>query len=122
MAAAAAITVQGTIGSLPGGSRTIGPLTITSAAANGSVTQMVLQAGANTITTPTNINTTGCIIILPSNNTSATTLKGISGDTGIAIGKTGFFVLTWDSTAAPSSFVLDSVSTQTGKTTEIIYF
>jgi len=122
MAANASIQITGAIQGAPGGSATIGPLTISSAAANYQVQTIVLQSGANTITLPTLPAPTGCIIILPTANTSIVTLKGISGDTGIAIGKTTTQMLTWDATAVPTSFVLSSVSTQTGLVTEIIFF
>lgn len=122
MAATATIRIDGSIAGAPDGTHVIGPLYITSSAANASVQQLVLQSGANTITTPTNISTSGCIICLPSANTAVVTLKGVSGDTGIAIGKTTTQVLNWDPTAAPSSFVLNSASTQTGLTTTIIFF
>ena len=122
MAAAASITVSGYISNTPSGSRSIGPITITSAAANGQVQQIVLQSGDNTITVPTGIATNGCIIILPSDNTAVTTLKGVGGDTGIALGKTTKQVLNWDSTAAPATFVLNSASTQTSKITEIQFY
>jgi hypothetical protein len=51
-----------------------------------------------------------------------TTLKGVTGDTGIALGKTGFFMLCFDPTAVPASFVLTSASTQTGLFTYIQFF
>lgn len=122
MAATASIQITGTISSTPAGGRTIGPITLTSAAASGVVTQVVLANGTNTITVPSDIATSGCVIQLPSTNTAATTLKGVAGDTGVSIGKTGATLLSWDSTAAPSSFVLTSASAQTGKVTEIIWF
>ena len=122
MAAAASVSVTGTITGLPTGARAIGALTSTSAAANGVVTQVVLVSGANTITIPSSPAPTGCIVKLPSDNTAVVTLKGVSGDTGIAIGKTTWFVLTWDPTAVPASFVLNSAATQTGKITEITFF
>ncbi len=122
MAATANITVSGNFASLATGTRTLGPNTVTSAAANGQVQEIVLQSGANTITVPSTPATTGCIIVLPSSNTSLTTLKGISGDTGVSIGKVGFTVLTWDSANAPASFVLNSAATQTGLVTEITFF
>jgi len=124
MAATASITISGTISNTPTGSRAVGPITLTSAAANGQVQQLVLAAGDNTITVPTGIATSGCIIQLPATNTSVTTLKGTSGgsDTGIAIGKTTAQVLNWDATAAPANFILNSVSTQTSKVTEITFF
>lgn len=93
---------------------------ITSTTASLVVTETVLAAGANTITVPS--NSTGCVIKLPSTNTSVTTLKGVAGDTGIAIGKTGTIVLSWEGGTAPASFVLDSVSTQTGLYTQVSFF
>lgn len=122
VAATANLTISGQIIGLPGGTLNVGPLSLSSAAANGQIQWVVLQSGANTITTPASPSPTGCIIVLPATNTSVTTLKGVSGDTGIAIGKTTTQVLTWDPTAAPATFVLSSVSTQTGLATMIIFF
>ena len=122
MAATANITVSGNFSGLATGSRTIGPNTVTSTTANGQVQQIVLQSGANTITCPTTPAPTGCVIVLPSTNTALTTLKGVTGDTGVSIGKVGTVMLSWDSANAPASFVLNSASTQTGLVTEISFF
>jgi hypothetical protein len=122
MAATASVIVSGSFSTLPTGSRQVGPLTISAAAANGQVTQVVLASGANTITVPTTPAPSGCIIVLPATNTALTTLKGVTGDTGVAIGKTGFLVLTWDSANPPSSFCLTSASAQTGLVTEVTFF
>ena len=122
MAATASVSIAGMIQGTVTGNRTIGPLNISSANASPIVQTVVLQAGANTITPPTVPATSGCVIQLPSTNTSVTTLKGVTGDTGIAIGKTTTTVLNWDATAAPANFVLTSVTTQTGLVTEIAYF
>ncbi len=122
MAATATITIGGSIQSAPTGSKNIGPISLTSSAANLGVTEVVLQAGANTITPPVTPATSGCIIQLPAANTSIGTLKGGTGDTGIALGKTTTTLLNWDPTAPPVTFVLTSVATQTGLTTEISYF
>ena len=122
MTATASLSIAGAIQNTSTGNRTIGPISISSANASPIVQTIVLQAGANTITPPTVPATSGCVIVLPSTNTSVVTLKGVTGDTGIAIGKTTTTVLNWDSTAAPSSFCLSSVSTQTGLITEIAYF
>ena len=121
MAASATITITGNVTGTPTGSTVFGG-TITSAAANSTVVQTVLQSGANTITLPTLPAPSGCMIKLPATNTAVVTLKGVSGDTGIAIGKTTTTVLNWDPTALPTSFVLNSASTQTGLITEIKYF
>lgn len=122
MAANATVTIGGQITSTPTGTTQIGPITITSAAANGQRTQVSLASGANTITVPTSPAPTGCIIQLPTSNNVVTTLKGITGDTGIAIGKTGFMMLCFDPAAVPASFVLTSASAQTGLITEILFF
>lgn len=122
MAANALVTITGSFQGLPTGSRSLGPITLNSATANGQVTEVVLQSGANTITVPATPATSGCIIALPATNTAVVTLKGVSGDTGIAIGKTTTTVLNWDPAAAPSSFVLNSASTQTGLATEVTFF
>ena len=121
MAAAAIITITGGFTGLTTGNRTIGPISVSSSAACGQVTEVVLQSGANTITVPTTPAPSGCIIELNSANTAVTTLKGVSGDTGIALGKTTTTMLNWDSTALPT-LVLNSASTQTGLVTRITFF
>jgi molybdopterin-binding protein len=124
MASGASVTVTGSVTSMLGGNINIGPATFTSLISNGTIQHVVLQAGANTITVPTQTANVsgGVLIVLPATNTSVTTLKGVTGDTGIAIGKTSFSLITWDPAAVPASFVLTSVSTQTGLYTELIFF
>ncbi len=122
MAATATITVAGSITGLPTGEQKIGPYTVSSAAANGQTQVLVLASGTNTITVPALPATSGCVIVLDPTNTVVTTLKGVAGDTGIALGKTTKNVLNWDPTAAPSSFVLSSASIQTGFNTYITFF
>lgn len=123
MTATATINVSGDIyGSPTSGRKQIGPLSVTSANANAQTQEVVLQSGANTIAVPTIPAPTGCLIQLPVGNTAVVTLKGVTGDTGIAIGKTGITLLTWDPLALPASFVLTSASTQTGLATEISFF
>ncbi len=122
MAATASIQIQGYISNTPTGGRQIGPITLTSAAANGQVQRIVLQSGENVITIPTIPVTNGCIIQLPSDNTAVTKFVGTTADVGFAIGKTTALVLNWDPTAVPVSFILSSASTQTGKATEITFF
>jgi hypothetical protein len=117
MAANATVTISGQVTGLPDGSGVaFGPLTITSAAANWQTQAVVLASGANTITVPTTPAPTGCLVVLPSGNTAVTTLKGVSGDTGIAIGKTSALLICWDPTAVPASFVLNSASLQSAPT------
>ena len=122
MAASATISLAGRITGEPAGSHSIGPLFISSAAANFQVQVGVLASGDNTVTVPTNIATSGVIIVLPQTNTQLVKVKGVGGDTGVAIGKTGFFVLNWESGNAPATFILNSAGTQTGLTTQMIFF
>jgi len=122
MAATAAVTISGYISNLPTGSRQIGPITATSADANGQVQHLVLASGANTVTCPVSPTTSGVVIALPSTGTSLVTLKGIAGDTGVPIGKATSFLWNWGTTNAPSSFVLDSVSAYVGVAAELTFF
>jgi hypothetical protein len=122
MAATASITISGYISNTPTGSRTIGPITKTSADANGQVQRLVLQSGENTITIPTVPAPNGCLIQLPATNTAITKFLGVTGETGFAIGKTTSQFITWDPTAVPASFILSSAATQTGLVTEITFF
>jgi hypothetical protein len=69
-----------------------------SATAPGVIEKKDWTTGANTVTAPSGAK--GVTIKPPAGNTQALTLKGISGDTGIAIHKTD-----------PTSLGLDSVST-----------
>lgn len=127
MTAAASITVNGRISGTPAGQDgpiniTVGPLAITSADASGEVLQTVLGAGANTINVPQLPAASGCIIMLHNDNTQAVTLKGVTGDTGVSLGKTGTTVLNWDAASPPASFCLTSAGAQTGLATTIIFF
>jgi len=115
----ATITISGNVTGQPRGATTIGPITVSSVVAVGQVTTISLASGANVITGPA--NSTGCLINLPPTNTVVTTLKGVTGDTGIAIGKIGTTFLSWDPTAVPA-IVLTSASAQTGLFTEISFF
>lgn len=64
-----------------------------------------LASGANTITPPTSgVTAKAVTIIPPAGNTNSITLKGISGDTGVAIHKTDPTTIALDSPSA--TFVL----------------
>lgn len=57
-----------------------------SVASPGSVTLHTLASGANTITAPTGGSTPVCMTIVPpAGNTQTITLKGVTGDTGVAL-------------------------------------
>lgn len=120
MAAAASITLSGSITSAPTGGKTFSA-SISSAAACPATQTITLQSGANTITVPTAPAPKGCVIKLPAANTVAITLKGVTGDTGVAIGKTGFIVLSWETSSPPSSFCLTAASA-CADPTEISFF
>lgn len=56
------------------------------AASPGQVQIVTLASGANTITVPSGGSTpTCCTIVKPSTNTTSITLKGVTGDTGVAL-------------------------------------
>ena len=119
--ATGSVTVDGSVTGQLTGTRTIGPLTLTSSAAQAQTTQVVLASGANTITVPS----TSCVcavIAFAAASTVTKILKGVTGDTGVAISTTGFVVLTWVSGSAPASFVITCSGADTGNTTEIAYF
>lgn len=53
-----------------------------------------LSSGFNTLTSPDTTNVRFFLIVLPRGNSTSVTLKGITGDTGIAINPNGFALLT----------------------------
>lgn len=81
----------------------------TNASGSGQNQLINLSSGANTITVPS--GAIGVTIIPPSTNAVAITLKGVSGDTGIALALTGPCSL---SLASVSTFVLNAASSITG--------
>ena len=111
------VTIGGSNTGLSNGSKVFNASII--AGACGVTTEVVLASGPNTITVPT--NAAGCVITLPSTNTQAVTLKGVTGDTGIVIDKTSSHLLTFESTP-PASFCLTSAGAQTGLYTVISFF
>lgn len=75
-----------------------------------------LSSGANTISTsncPALAKAGGVILIPPSGNTTSLTLKGVSGDTGIALSLTAPTMLTF-ATTPPTSFVITTGGAITG--------
>lgn len=65
---------------------------------SGQIQQVALSSGNNTITCPS--NAVAVTILMPSGNTVQVTLKGVNGDTGIAL-----------SLSDPTSIGLNGVST-----------
>jgi hypothetical protein len=83
--------------------------------APGDVDVFSLALGANTITLPTGGTAPlGATIVPPPGNTQALTLKGIAGDTGIPIHKTDPTSISFDASAPPASFVLNSAGVVNG--------
>lgn len=89
-----------------------------SAAANatapGKVEKKNLTTGNNTITLPVDGGATpkSVTIIPPSGNATVITLKGVAGDTGVAIHKTDPTTLTFDTTV--TTFVLNAAANVDG--------
>lgn len=82
--------------------------------APGDIDILSLSTGANTITLPTGGSTPkGAVIIPPSGNAVALTLKGVGGDTGIALNKTEPAIVTFDS-PPPASFVINAAAVVNG--------
>jgi hypothetical protein len=81
----------------------------------GAISIIDLQAGNNTITLPISVGMTvkAATIIPPSGNLQTITLKGIAGDTGIALNKTDPTSIAFD-TPAPANFILVAGGTVNG--------
>lgn len=78
-----------------------------------SITIHTLAPGDNTITVPTGGSTVkGATIIPPAGNTQTLTLKGVGGDTGIALSKLDPTSLGFET--APANFVLNAGGAITG--------
>ncbi len=105
MAAAATVTIAGTVTGLPSGTKTLTG-TLTSVAAVGTVQELTLASGANTVTVPT--GATAVLITPPAGNTVLVTLKGVTGDTGVPLHKTFPTLLPLDSTV--TTFCLTAAS------------
>lgn len=109
MAGTATITVSGTLVGGTTGAETMAVNSIVNTSAVEFVQFVSLANGANTITIPA--ASKGLYLIMAPGNTSVITLKGVSGDTGFPIGKTGIFVWQFD-TSPPANFVV-TVTTST---------
>ena len=94
----------------PAGQRVVG----TAVAAE---TIVSLSVGANTVSVPT--GSTNAIIVPPNaafpqpnpSYSGTLTLKGVTGDTGVPISNTYLTYLPWDSSTAPTSFVITATAT-----------
>lgn len=85
----------------------------TNTASPGQIQIVTLSSGANTITVPTGGTTpTACTIMKPAGNTTSITLKGVTGDTGIALHLTDPDTISIASSV--TSFVLTAGASLTG--------
>lgn len=100
---AGSFQITSTAFAIQSGTKQIGPLTITGTATLGEVHDFTPATGANTVTVPT--TATAVIIVPATSNTATLTIKGVTGDTGVAISKVNPTVLSFDATP-PASFVL----------------
>jgi len=79
-----------------------------------SVYVYTLASGANTISFPTGCTVVaGATIIPPSGNTNAITLKGTTGDTGVALHKTDPTSIAFDTTSTTQTSIVLTVATTT---------
>lgn len=79
-----------------------------------AITLLSLASGANTITVPSSsgITVKGALLIPPAGNTQTLTLKGVSGDTGVALSKTEPTFISFDT--PPATFVITAGGTIAG--------
>jgi len=109
--------VAGNTTGAPTGSRTFGPFTITATSAVDQTLVVSLVNGANTVTVPSGAT---AAILAPPNATSPApnpsyggtlTLKGVTGDTGVAISNKWPTVIPFDSST--TTFVVNATATGT---------
>lgn len=93
---------------------TVSLAAVSNTQAPGAISILSLTTGANTITLPTGGSTPiGAVIIPPPGNAQALTLKGVAGDTGIALHKTNPTIVTFDN-PAPANFVINAAAVVNG--------
>ena len=113
------VAISGILTGTPTGTQLIGPNTISGNSSNDyQTTAVTLSSGANTITIPS--WAAGVIIQPNTSNAVALTLKGVTGDTGIAISSTAPTLLSF-AASPPSTFVITAASTLS-YTTQITFF
>lgn len=110
MPAIGVLNLSGSVTALPTGTKNIVVPAINSAAASGAVIDINLASGANVISIAP--GATAAVILMPSTNSLLVTLKGVSGDTGIAINRSTWTVISFDPTA--TSFVLTAAGVVNG--------
>lgn len=111
MAGTATLTVQGTLTGGVTGSENFATGSIVNTSAVEYVQPVALANGFNSITVPTGAK--GMYIIMAAGNTSVTTIKGVTGDTGLPIAPAGIFVMSFAS--SPPATI--GITITTGTTT-----
>jgi len=106
VAGTATISITGAITGVPAGVKTVGPFTVSNTASGGSITDQTLTAGTNTVSVPVGGTYKGVIILPPSGNTNALTLRGVGGDTGVGLHLTDPTVL--GISTSVTSFVINA--------------
>lgn len=114
MAATGTISAQAQIEGLPLGEELAGPLSVISTAALGVVSTLILAAGVNTVTVPA--GATAVMIVQPATGTNAASLRGVSGDTGVALTASGLAAVLAFGSAAPASIVINSAGANSAPT------
>lgn len=111
---AGSITLSGTISTVPPGSAEIS-VTLTPSPSNLiEILNLILASGANTIAVPTWANY--CLIEPSPGNTEGLTLKGVTGDTGVAISPVNPTLLSFPATT-PADIVITAAGLLTTQTT-----
>ena len=119
MAIISNLTLRGYLDSLPSGALQFSPADIVNLNAPASVNYLSLANGDNSITIPA--LAIGCIILFNSASTTVKKIKGAGADTGIALSKTSWLVLSFTA-GAMGSFIINSSAADTGLYTEIVFF
>lgn len=112
--ATSTLRITGQVAGLPTGAKDI-DLTLNTSAGYCDIVN--LGSGANTVTVPSGV--TRGLLVLSSANTATLTLKGVTGDTGIAQAVTGPILLSFN-TSTGTTFVA-SAAASIGQT-EVIWF
>ncbi len=104
------LNLSGSVGGLLTGAKSIVVPQIVSQMAVGSITDVNLVLGDNTINIP--VNATSAVISFPVTNTQTVTLKGVGGDTGIKLNGKTWSVISLDPTQ--TSFILNAAGSVPG--------
>ena len=116
---AGSVTIAGQLTATPAGTVSVGPYNLAPTSTNNyQSTAVTLASGANTITVP---SWATAILIEPSTaNVVALTLKGVTGDTGVALGLTAPSLCSFPA-SPPATVVLTAASIFTTNT-QITFF